>query len=530
MPDANRFVVPEITINWGAGTDADTSAYNDVSRKFLLPAGVRISWGRDQARSTSPAKIETLDMTLDNTDGVFSNVAGPLAGFITRGPTVIAYLTLDYEIYCDSPDVFADDDYYADGTLRQLIFDGKIDNAAQIMDSQKSVTIRALGRLSAFNKSKVTIPLQENVTVDQILGLICDEVDFPVEDRDFDTGDTTILYWWAHDRSPLELMYELTPATEGSNSAIYMAPGVLHFEGRQYRQNATRSTTPQYYLYDSLQASAPVGQPIYYNPPTTLNQNVEEVYNVVKGQANYRTLGTLQQVWSYGASITLGANETKVIYASMSDPVKDAQVPNSTDDYTTTNPLASVTISATSGSRIAITLVAGASGAIVTGPTGQTADGIYLRAKPLQVSSEVDIVSTIDTQASIDRYDRNEYDLNNWPEINPNNVQDIVNGIARRYQEPRDQITIRVFNVDAYHTTMIMDSKISDRIHISSVHQGIDNDFFIESKTIELLGNGNMIAIFDCERAIDQDAFRFGVNTFGPYDEITNPLALPFGE
>ena len=69
---------------WSTGTDADTSAYDEVH--YQTPPGVVIDGiGRAENRAFGPPGTPTLDDTLPNPDGIYSP-GGILGSFVGRGP------------------------------------------------------------------------------------------------------------------------------------------------------------------------------------------------------------------------------------------------------------------------------------------------------------------------------------------------------------------------------------------------------------------------------------------------------------
>lgn len=518
LPDIARLIRQRTVVEWARGTDADLSAYEDVTDDVLIST-LSVAWGRDQARSFAPPKAETLEFALNNQDGTYNNVAGPLATFVNKGPLVYAYATHTSEVTVDSLDVTVDDlDWTVDDPEEYQIFGGQVVRAPQSLEAMKRVQISAIGALRLFTRTKVTLSLLENQTVDQILNYICDAVGFPAANRIFDQGDTIITYFWMHDEVSLPKMVQLL-AAEGSNAVLFTDnEGNLRFQGRQYRTENYRSTDIQYYLYDSVDDVAPDGAPdaVLHSPPTTLNQNPDEAYNVVSGHSITRVVAAgLTQVFSAGV-LVIGAGETRTIYTDLSVPVKDAVTPTVTTDYlVSSGSVSSITLDRTSGTRIGISITAGGSGAGITGPAGQETEGLKLRAKLVSVLTTVEVRNTVDTSEQIERYEEIPYTVSLWQELSPNTLQDIVNGIATRYSEPRDQLTITVYNTSPISAIFMLRSQISDRINIKSTHQGIDAAYYIETKQMQSVGNGLFMCTLGCEKVIDQDAFRFGIDNFG---------------
>lgn len=518
LPD--RRLNRKLMIDWGTGTDADTTPYNDVTYD-VIRGSITTSHGRDQARATAPPKGETLSVVLNNQDGKYNNVAGPLASFVNRGPEVDFYVEHQSEVTLDDLDItLEDEDWTLDDPNPWHMFTGVVDNAPQQIALIRSVAISAIGSMRFFTRKKITVPLQENTTIDVILHLICNAVGFPSGTfRVFDSGNTVIERFWMNEQVALPVMLQLL-AAEGADSALFFdQTGTLIFQGRNYRDDNYRSVTVQYYLHDKLQASVPYREPIYYNPGTVLNQDAHEVYNKVSARAMIRELeGISIQVWHYGALLTLSASETRTIYAEISEsPVRNAIVPTVTTDFTIlSGGVASITMDTTQGQRIGITITAtGAGNLQIQGPSGQESDGIFLRAQRYNLLSEIPIVSDEDVADSITRYGEQELSVPIWAEMNPNSIRDLVNGIVNRYKEPREQLTLSVENIDSAHAVFIMNCTISDRVHVTNTAQGIDHDYFIETKEIKTVGNGGVACTLGLEKAYDIEAFRFGIDNFG---------------
>jgi len=523
MTELSRILEKRIVVNWSEGTDADTSDYWEVTND-VLNGTFSTTWGRDQARSTAPARVETMEFVLNNQDGKYNNGAGPLAGFVNRGPSTAAALYHNSDIHVDMIDTIDLDgeDWTLDDPEFVTIFFGYVDQAPQTLAAIKSVAISSLGHFEFFVSKRVTLPLMENTRVDLILHAICDQLGIPANFRDFDTGDAIIDYFWMDDELPINIFPKLM-ITEGPGSFLYAdvidEQVVIHFQGRQYRINNYRSNTVQWYLYDMIvdPVTVPFRNPIYHNPVTVFNQNPDEVWNNVTATTNVRELTTpAGQKWNYGQVLTLGADEIKTLWTSLNNPVKNAIPPVDTVDYlVSSGAVTAVLLSNTSGTHIGITITAGPAGAVITGPSGQESDGIYLRAQELVITTTPHVQSTVDVALSLARYRASSLAVDIWPEINSNIAQDIVNAIATRYREPRDQLTLTVHNSNVDAALFIMRSRISDRIHVVVTAQGLDHDYFIESKTVQIL-NGQLVSCtLGCELVAEDEAFRFGIDEFG---------------
>jgi hypothetical protein len=508
-----RIATYDLAHVWSTGTDADTEPYDHPS--YMTPPGVVIDGiGRAQHRAFGPPGTPALDDTLPNDDGRYSP-GGVLGSFVGRGPATTFTAIWGTEILGDAADVRGDAvDYLGDGRMGSLLFFGTIDTAPQQIDRSAgaSVQLRSLSRMSLFTDKTPTLALSENIRTDQAIALLLDAVGWPSSERDLDTGDTTLLYFWANGQQSASALLNQILAAEGVPACAYEQAGIFHFEGRQRRQNATRSTTVQWRLVDG----GAVGSAglLYQIVPARWESNPDQVVANVSATVNVRTPTAVQKIWEYGGPLALSALTTVDLEAVSSDPFKSAVVPVLGTDYTVTGTaLASVTLLETSGQRARIRITSGAGPATVL---GVTSNGIQLRAVSLPVTSTVPVSSTVDVALSAARYRPKDYAISCWPEIAPNQALDLANSFARRYQRPRDQMTVQLVNHDIYHMQAILEMAISDRVTITHTHANISADFFIEQMRHDLSAGGGLHRlVLSCERVTEDIPARYGVARYG---------------
>jgi hypothetical protein len=509
-----RIATYDLVHQWSTGTDADTSAYDHPA--YQTPPGVVIDGiGRAQDRAFSPPGTPALDDTLPNDDGILSP-GGILGSFVGRGPETTFTATWGTEINGDAADVLGDaPDYLGDGRMGALLFFGTIDTAPQQIDRSAGagVEIRSLGRMSLFTDKAPVLALSEGIRTDQAIALLLDAIGWPSSARDLDTGDTTLLYFWATGQASASTLLQQILAAEGVPACAYEDGfGVFHFEGRQRRQNAPRSTTARWRLVDH---GAVGGAGLAYHVvPARWESNPDQVVANVSTTVNVRTPTAVQKIWEYGGPLVLGALTTVDIEATSSDPFKSAVVPALGTDYAVTGTaLASVTLLETSGQKARIRITSGAGPATVL---GVTSNGIQLRAVSLPVTSTVPVASIVDVALSAARFRPKDYAIPLWPEILPNQALDLVNSFARRYQRPRDQITVQLVNYDIYCMQAILEMAISDRVTITHTHANISADFFIEQMRHDLSAGGGLHRlVLSCERVTGDIPAQYGVARYG---------------
>lgn len=525
-----------LTIDWGTGTDADTSAFNETH--YQTPPGIQVSGiGRATHRAYSPPGNPSCDFKIPNTDGTYAP-GGILGGFVNRGPEVTLDVPWGTDVQADDPAVLADDpDVLADGMADFRLFTGNIDTAPQQIDNPASVQVRAQGRSAQLLDKKPTIALQEGVLTSEAWRLVHLACGYAEDDLVIDEGDTTLLYFWASgDRSGSDLELAILGA-EGVPACSYEDTfGRKHFEGRQFRQNATRSNTVQWHLFDGVVgtynataddptvladdpnvfADGPVASLLFHIVPAQWTSNPDEVVATVRASVNVRTATATMKIWEYGGPLVLASGETRDIEATSSDPFKSAVVPVSGTDYTISSgsPLTSITLLETSGTKVRIRLVAPIGGCTVI---GVTSNGPQLRAISLPVTTTVPVTSTVDTDLSAARFRPRDQALNLWPELTANQALDLANNVARRYQRPREQMTVQVVgSLDADHLYMILHVQISDRVHIRHARAGINNEFFAESMSYGLTDGGGLLRLtLNCERVTDDVPAQYGEARYG---------------
>lgn len=498
-------------IIWSTGTDADTSAYDEPS--YQMPPGIQIDGiGRADNRAFGPPNTPALDCALSNIDGIYSP-GGPLGLFVGRGPATTLDADWRMDILVNADDVLVDaDEALVNGEITRRLFTGAVDTAPQQIDrAVAQVQIRSLGTIAVLLRKRPLLALQENVRTDQAITAILDAIGWDADLRSIDEGDSTLLYFWADGQSDALTLIRRILGAEGVPSCAYEdGDGVFHFEGRQFR--ADNRADVQWTFTDT---PTDLGDGIHAHViPAAWGANPDEVVGQVTATVNVRTPTSTQKIWEYGTSLTLLAGQTLDIAVSSADPFKSAVSPVAATDYTVSSgSLSSVSLIGTSGTKITLRLVAGGSGATVI---GVTSNGIQVRAVSLPVTTALPIENTVDIGLSALRYEPKDHALDLWPEVTPNEALSLVNNFARRYQRPRDQMTIQLVNLDVAHLSAILALAVSDRVRIIHTHGAIDQEFFVEAMHHDLSTGGGLHKLtLNCEKVTDDVPARFGEAQFG---------------
>lgn len=316
--------------------------------------------------------------------------------------------------------------------------------------------------------------------------------------RHIDDGLTTMGWWWLDNEDAFTALDTLKN-TEGPGAALYEdGTGAIVFKNRHARATESRSTVVQTTFDSGVGATEPaLGMPFSYDP------GIKDVVNSCQVEVKRREAQTLAVVWTLGEDITLGANETRQYIARQSsgDPFTAAVAPNAgAGDYTVlSGSVSSVTLDRTSGAQVTITIVAGASGAVLT--------GFQMRAQSVDVVNTAVRTNVLDASTSQDDYGVVEYRLNVRPEIDFNVAQDFCDAVVGYFQNGRPVTTAVVEgSVATARMTAALSRDVSDRVHVT-VGSDIDADMFVEHIKHEVFAGGRHVTTFGLENAGDVAAY-----------------------
>lgn len=501
----------QVVVDWDNDGGFDGTS-EDVTADVLATPAPSIDVGRDQARELAQPMIGAAGVELNNRAQTYSAEfpGSPIYGLMLPGRAIeVRASPGGSAAYDDDVDYDSDLVYNGDPVA---IFTGLIDEPVQQPNhANRSVGLRAFGSMAKL-QTRISTQLYESIATGTAIGHILDAAGWPANKRDIDTGQTTLLYFWAADEDALALAIRVVN-TEGAGAALYEdGEGVIHFEDRTYRSLESRSTTSQATFFDrSIGTEGFYEEEVNYNSvipydgvygihhvePFRYAPGFRDVVNSVTLEVTQRTVASLGVIWTYGTTLTLGADEVKTITAKLdSAPAKAIVCVNSTDVTTSSGSIASVAINRTSGQVIAITLTAGAGGA--------TVNLLQLRGTSVAVSATVVVANAFDASASIAKYGAKPLPsgITLLTDISVPQGESLTDAIVERYQEPLAQVDMTVVNVDGAHLYEIMARRVSDRITIVEGQTGLNADFWIEriGHRIELAGKRH-VAVFGCSKA-----------------------------
>lgn len=454
-----------VQIDWFADGDF-TDPIDNVSDDVLARGGLTVEYGRDTARSTAPPMIGASDCLLNNEHRGYSpeNPATERYQFIKPGrPYRVQVAFGEDRIPYRSHILYRSHTLYRSVPIVPLFLGqtSRFEQHPEIGD--RSVAVAALGAIARLQRTVISVDKKGSTRTDTAIGHVLDAAGWPASLRDLAVGDAVMLHWWVDERSAWDVMVELI-ATEGAGSLIYEDPdGVLHFQNRNYRTVASRSTTSQMTFHDGTGATGYPYQTLRYDP------RWEDVVTRVTADMIQREHLASGVVWEFGTDLVLGSSEVRTIWARPQNPFDTAITPVLTTDYTVAGGTVSMALNWTAGASVAITVT-------VTSGT-PTVSGLQLRASAWAEVGKTVIVAeqTPDVES-----DAKTLKLAVWPELEPSHAQAICDSYLARYGSSLPIIELTARAEDDVMLQDLLTLRSSDRVTIVNAHLGISTDFWIE--------------------------------------------------
>lgn len=437
----------DLRIDWNDDGDfADTGEDITGQKRLLAREPLTISYGRDQSRSLSPIGPGQSSFALNNTSRDYSpeNASSPLAGNVLPARPVriqATHLAVTY-----------------------TLFRGHLDDF-NILPSkaERSVSVTCLDLLAKFRETTISTDLHQGITTGQAIGFILDEMDWPVADRDIDTGATMIRWWWEEGADAFQALERVVNSEGLPALATVDGDGKFVFRDRHHRLTRTASKTSQATFRDT-------GAEPLFSAPLVYDHGWRDIVNSVTLSVDERDpSGTAEVVWSSERSFSISAGQTLVINAEFSDPVVGAITPVAGTDYQLRSGTVTVTLSRTSGASVAIFVKAGSAASVI--------DSLQLRAHPVAVRRTAQVHAEDST--SITRYGRRSYSQD-APWVTQADADAIAAVILAHRAERLPIVSLRMVNGHDSRLTQMLSRDLSDRITIVDAETGLNDDFFVE--------------------------------------------------
>jgi len=477
-----------LLVDWNNDGDF-TDSNDDITGDTLS-----LSWsrGRDYASALQGRSVAgKLSAVLINTAGKYSpsNTSSALTGDIVPGRSIQLQAGSGSFPYT-FPVAFNDG----------VRWQGKLDRIkpAPASRGRKTATLTAFGTLGYLNQFETQLASQTNRRTDQAVGDILDDVGWDAaDDRDLDTGLTTISRFWMSRKKAIDALRLVEEAEAGFVKES--KSGQIAFENRHHRITQTASTTSQATFSDADGATHTFEQISQTDPLSTIINHVE---------ATARTFDTasVAVLWTHpetgSASPTLAPGESKVFVAEFPNPdsannameVNAWTTPAATTDVLAnsasggggTNLTGDLTIAASkTAERMEITLTNSA--------TGSDAFITKLQARGTAVSTKNPcIVRAIDT-TSQSSYGERKYVAKTKFIPTTSEAQDWCDYQMAIYGSPIEILAMTIPASAQGNIGQSLTRDLSDRITVTASNDsklGISADFFIESEKHQVSAGG----------------------------------------
>lgn len=486
------------TYSFAPGAIVAGSPSSSVQTDLIGTSGtVFSSFGRDQSRQFSPAKMGTASFSLNNTKRTYSpeNVNSPLWSNLdaSRGMKGTVFFNgtnyglfhgviNDYNVHADRDDRTSSFTFYDDQFL--------------------------------FQNTKVSTALYSGVRTGTAMQTLLTAVGWqgPV---DLDPGDSILPFWWLNQTPASQAISDLVKS-EGPPAIAYVDPfGTFVFRSRHHRMLRTQSTTSQATFGEPrmFDCAAPAVTGLPFTKPFTYNHGSRDIVNSAQFSVSQRAQQpALSTVWSTTNIYSVPNGTTTTITVSGNDPFTGAVAPVAVTDYAVTGAgTLTVTLDKTSGQTVTLTLSSAGGDC--------TVNGIQLRAYSVPVINTV-VVQWQDTD-SIKSHGQQDYpDTAPW--ASQYDAQAIAQAIVLRYAQKRPTILMRTIpsqNPTAF--AQILGRAVSDRITVNNAEIGLAADFFIEhiEHTIARMNQKGLppvhAVVLGCEKETTVTAVSFQFDTSG---------------
>lgn len=447
------------------------SPENDVTERTLDRRAISFQYGRDFTdRSRLRPAQANVDLLNDSLDYMPDNPNSPLAGSIGPGKPIFIDTTLNNQNY--------------------PLFSGFIDDF-EILPSieERSIHVTATDILGTLAQVRIYTQLYPSLQTGEVINKILDEIGWPEDDRDIDTGATTVRWWWEDGSTALDAINEIVNS-EGGPAIFYLSPtGVATFRDRHHRL-PSNSFSPS----DVFRAT---GSEPLFSSPMIYDIGWRNIVNEVTITATERhPNSTPEKVWETNSPLVIQENQTLTFEIRANDPFFNAVTPVLGTDYTVSPGSGTITwtFSKTSGQSIEVS--ARATGALAVIQT------LQIRATLVPVQNTTHI--TLRDVDSINKYQVKTFDLS-APWVGKNDAAAIVAILLGERSESVPLITMDVNNDGDTRFSSALRQELSNQIQIIEDSTFTDDTFYVESikHSIGVAGLSHVTTL-GCSRVVKQ--------------------------
>lgn len=491
-------VTTVVQIDW-----QDNGSWDDVTDDIRSQQGIVVQRGKDAARARAQPMIAAADVTLDDRNHRYTaeNSGSDIYPFVLPDRPLKASFSVGTDLtYNEAAITYDEDDTYYQGVGTLDMFTGYTDEPQESrVIGERHVQFRALGAMTRLKGVIVSTALYAAIRTDEAVGHVLDAAGWPTEARVISTGDTTMNFWWLDKQDAFTALTDLLE-TEGAGASLYEdGAGYVHFENRNYRVIASRSTTSQV-TFDAFEATSNPGFTFY-----AYTQGTRDVYNDVHMTVNVSYMWNGFEIWSHGQTLTLTGGQVFTQVIHLDDPVSAVTTPVLTTDYVVTSgSLSSVTTELLNANTVILTWTAGGGGVVLDGPGGST-EGPQMRGDQMRLQFQETASQTADPSPYFASRQRS-LDLGQIgarQEISQPTAQALCDAAAAYFYEGMPIISIEFANRDQTRIDEMLQREISDRITIDGGANEFSGEAWIEQINHAITVGGRVARTgFICSRAL----------------------------
>lgn len=485
-----------------ACTDADAikiAANQYLGGDLNFDAPITMRRGKEQLRPFQPPAVGTAKLLLRNLGGRYSNAATGL----TKGKRVTLQSTA------------------SDSSVLQSLWSGEIDTVTQdpsIGVQSASVTLR--GPMARLQESTIALytPVYEFIRIDQAIQIVLVAANIPFSAFTLQTSSVALRWFWLSGQNPWAVLQQLV-ATEGPGGRLFEAAnGTIVFHSRATASvDVTSVTDTRIMFYGESGHTGSGGQIAIPYTAISYDDGVKDLVNYAEVPIqNYAWDGAPSTIWSYAAGVlVVSAYGSVTLTADLSSPACELA-------FNYTIQLGSFKVdsngftvypalSASSGSRINITVYGGSSGVQLV--------GVGLTGRTLVSTTANVMVSNANTTLSKQRFGVRSYSVGTWPAISSADGQVLADWAATAFATGRPTVSVTVLVPLGYQPSSLdwygrlLSAELGDRVSINEKNIPLASDFTIEAIDVSLEGPKLRIT-FHCERVVGFAGSTFAGSTF----------------
>lgn len=456
-----------VKIDWNKDGD-----YSDAEENIsAVVFGFKIDRGRDQAWELGKSRASVAEILVDNVSKKYSpeNSESPIYGNVKPGrPVRIVALE--------------------DGVTYPL-FIGTLENfKLRPQKDQRTILFYAEDGLTQMRTQKVYTAVYENITTGVAIGHILDAIGWDAGKRIIDTGQTTLLYWWAWDKSALQAIRELEAVELG---LFYLdEEGNAVYEDRHHRLKGAHLTSQETYDTDNR---------IYHD--FKYDMGIRNIFNQAIANILKYSEGGITVLWTLDETPCLAAGEVRTWRALFTGGAVDLVTPVESTDYIANSESGGGGDDLSANISISITKLSQGADLEVTN-NGAVAAYLTTLQQRGKLLSSVTSSYKADNVASQTDFEIRTYPLSSSIIPTEPIAKDYCDFVVSRYGIQVPTIKLKIWNATAADLAEILARRTSDRVTIKNDELGLDDEFFIHNIKHVISKQGRLHEMeIACERA-----------------------------